>query len=148
MPMAFRPPRPEVAAGRRTDFPIRPLRLPRGGGDGLEIRPTTKEWPMCLLAILYRVCDDAPLVVGANREEYYARGGDPPRRLDGLDAVAGVDPTHGGTWLGVNSRGVLVAVTNRPKTHVVASPRSRGLLARDLLRHNSAVEAASAAARE
>ena len=33
---------------------------------------------MCLLALLYRVAD-AALVVGANREEYYTRGGDPPR---------------------------------------------------------------------
>jgi uncharacterized protein with NRDE domain len=103
---------------------------------------------MCLLAILHRVCHDAPLVIGANREEFYARGGDPPRRLDDLDAVAGVDPTHGGTWLGVNARGVLIAVTNRPKSIVPATPRSRGLLARELLRYNSAVEAASAAARD
>lgn len=103
---------------------------------------------MCLLAILHRVCRDAPLVIGANREEYYARGGDPPRRLDGLDAVAGVDPTHGGTWLGVNAKGVLIAVTNRHKSVLPDSPRSRGLLARELLRHNSAIEAASAAARE
>ena len=65
---------------------------------------------MCLLAILHRVCSDAALVIGANREEFYARGGDPPRRLEGLDAVAGVDPSHGGTWMGVNGHGVVAAV--------------------------------------
>jgi uncharacterized protein with NRDE domain len=103
---------------------------------------------MCLLAILHRVCSDASLVIGANREEFYARGGDPPRRLDGTDAVAGLDPAHGGTWLGVNAAGVLVAVTNRPKSVIPASPRSRGLLARDLLRCASAAEAVAAATRE
>src|SRR5207253_2764050 len=39
---------------------------------------------MCLLALFYRVVEDAPLVVGANREEAYARGGEPPRILDGV----------------------------------------------------------------
>lgn len=89
---------------------------------------------MCLLALFYRVLEDAPIVVGANREEAYARPGEPPRVLDGAcRAVAGVDPQAGGTWLGVNDRGVLVAVTNRPKSKVPDRPRSRGLLARDLL---------------
>lgn len=103
---------------------------------------------MCLLALLYRVARDAPVVVGANREESYARGGDPPRRLAGVAAVGGVDPAHGGTWLGVNARGVLVAVTNRKKSDLPANPRSRGLLARDLLLCRDAREAAARAACE
>lgn len=103
---------------------------------------------MCLLAILHRVCPDAHLIVGANREEFYARGGEPPRRLEDVDAVAGVDPTQGGTWLGVNARGVLIAVTNRPsKTVIPDAPRSRGLLARELLGCASAGEAVAKAAR-
>lgn len=103
---------------------------------------------MCLLALVYRVAGDAPVVVGANREESYQRGGDPPRRLDGVPAVAGVDPTHGGTWLGVNASGLLVAVTNRPRTQLPVHPRSRGLLVRDLLACPTAAEAARRAARE
>src|SRR5262245_52396832 len=101
---------------------------------------------MCLVALLYRVVDGAPVVLAANREEDYARGGDPPRRLDGVAAVGGVDPTHGGTWLGVNAGGVLVAVTNRPKTAVPERPRSRGLLVRELLGCASAKEAVDRAA--
>lgn len=103
---------------------------------------------MCLLAILYRVAADAPVVVAANREEFYDRAGDPPRRLDGVAAVGGVDPRHGGTWLGVNRHGVVVAVTNRSKSDVPAEPRSRGLLVRDLLHQptaSAAVETAVAA---
>jgi uncharacterized protein with NRDE domain len=101
---------------------------------------------MCLLALLHRVTED-PLVVGANREEYYRRGGDPPRRLEGVNAIGGVDPTHGGTWLGVNGAGLLVAVTNRRNSHLPDAPRSRGLLARELLGLPSAAEAAREAVR-
>jgi uncharacterized protein with NRDE domain len=89
---------------------------------------------MCLLALFFRAVPDAAVVVGANREEHYARGGEPPRLLPGpMRMVAGVDPRAGGTWLGVNERGLVVAVTNRAKTALPAQPRSRGQLARDLL---------------
>jgi hypothetical protein len=94
---------------------------------------------MCLLALFFRVVEDAAVVVGANREEYYERGGSPPRLLPGpIRAVAGVDPVAGGTWLGVNENGVLAAVTNRPKLPPLppasgGGPRSRGLLVREML---------------
>jgi uncharacterized protein with NRDE domain len=104
---------------------------------------------MCLLALFFRVVEDAPVVAAANREEFYARGGEPPRVLEGrCPALAGLDPLAGGTWLGVNERGVLIAVTNRPKSQVPQQPRSRGLLARDLLACDSAAAAADLAARE
>src|SRR5436305_14017005 len=103
---------------------------------------------MCLIALFFRAVEDAPLVVGANREEFYARGGEPPRLLDGpARAVAGLDPAAGGTWLGLNAHGVLVAVTNRRKSRVPPLPRSRGLLARDLLGCESAAAAVEAATR-
>ncbi len=103
---------------------------------------------MCLLALFFRVVEDAPLVVGANREEFYARGGDPPGLLGGpARAVAGLDPVAGGTWLGLNEHGVLVAVTNRRKSRPPDRPRSRGLLARDLLGCPSASAAVETATR-
>jgi hypothetical protein len=104
---------------------------------------------MCLLALFFRAVEDAPLVVGANREEFYDRPGEPPQVLPGPPrAVAGIDPRAGGTWLGVNEHGVLAAVTNRPRADVPARPRSRGLLARDLLACPTAAEAVALAARE
>jgi hypothetical protein len=104
---------------------------------------------MCLLALLYRVADDAPVVIGANREEFYQRGGEPPRRLSGpLEFVAGVDPLAGGTWLGVNAAGVVVALTNRRKSRPPAQGRSRGVLVRELLGLPSAAAAAQQAVRE
>jgi uncharacterized protein with NRDE domain len=104
---------------------------------------------MCLLALFFRVVEDAPVIVGANREELYRRGGEPPRILDGPKRfLAGVDPAAGGTWLGVNQQGLLVAVTNRPKSELPRAPRSRGLLARDLLGCPDATTAADLASRE
>jgi uncharacterized protein with NRDE domain len=104
---------------------------------------------MCLLALLFRTIPDAPVVVGANREEAYARNGEPPQLLPGrLGAIGGRDPTAGGTWLGVNERGVLAAVTNRPKIRLPEQPRSRGLLTRDLLGYPNATEAAAQSAKE
>jgi transport and Golgi organization protein 2 len=104
---------------------------------------------MCLLALFFRAVDDAPVVVGANREEFYARGGEPPRLLPGQPRiVAGLDPVAGGTWLGVNEFGVVIAVTNRRKSQIPPLPRSRGLLVRELLASRSAIAAAERATRE
>ena len=104
---------------------------------------------MCLLALFHRVVEDAPVVVGANREEAYRRGGEPPSLHHGTCRwVGGVDPSAGGTWLGVNQHGVLVAVTNRPKEAAPERPRSRGLLVRDLLGRPSAAAASELAVRE
>lgn len=104
---------------------------------------------MCLLALFFRVVEDAPVILGANREEFYARGGEPPALHAGpRPIVAGIDPRAGGTWLGINDRGVIVAVTNRSKSHVPLEPRSRGLLARDMLNCDSAAQAVELATRE
>ena len=104
---------------------------------------------MCLLAIFFRAVPDAPLVIGANREEAYGRGGEPPRILPGpMPAIAGRDPVAGGTWLGVNACGVVVAVTNRPIPSAPANARSRGVLARELLDCATAKEAVDLAVQE
>jgi hypothetical protein len=103
---------------------------------------------MCLLAVLYRVASDAPLIVAANREEAYDRPGTPPRLVaDPVSFVAGLDTKAGGTWLGLSGKGLVVAVTNAAKSRLPAEPRSRGLLVRDLLQCGSVREAAEEAAR-
>jgi uncharacterized protein with NRDE domain len=105
---------------------------------------------MCLLALFFRMVEDAPVVVGANREEEYSRGGTPPQLVTGGPArfIAGLDPVAGGTWLGVNEHGVLAAVTNRRKLELPRQPRSRGLLVRDLFACRTAKEASDLATRE
>jgi hypothetical protein len=104
---------------------------------------------MCLLAVLTRRTSDAPLMIGANREEFYDRGGEAPRILDGpVRAIAGIDPRAHGTWLGINKLGVLIAVTNRKKERLPPAPRSRGTLARELLGHHAAHASAEHALQE
>lgn len=104
---------------------------------------------MCLLAIFFRVVEDAPLVIGANREEFYNRPGEPPQILEGpARAIAGIDSLAQGTWLGVNDRGMVVAVTNRKKSNVPPQPRSRGLLAREMLECTSISKALDLAQKE
>jgi len=104
---------------------------------------------MCLLAILSRVAEDAPLILAANREEEYARGGTPPQLIeDKVRFVAGTDPRAGGTWFGVSEHGLVAAVTNGHKNGSREAVRSRGLLVKDLLGCRTAAEAARHAALE
>ncbi len=104
---------------------------------------------MCILAIQYKAARDAPILLVHNREERLDRPTQPPRIQSGRPRlVCGIDRKAGGTWLGVNQHGLVVAVANRPKTIVPAEPRSRGLLCRELLNCQTAKEAADRAARE
>ncbi len=104
---------------------------------------------MCLLTIVYRTSASAPIMVAANREEFFNRPSSPPEIHDGAPRVlCGTDLRAGGTWLGVNEHGLVVAVTNRLKATLPAAPRSRGVLCRELLKCKSASEAAERAVRE
>jgi len=104
---------------------------------------------MCLLAIQYKSVPEAPILVAANREEAYDRPTLVPSIQPGKPRVlSGVDAKAGGTWLGVNQTGLFVGAANRSKFFSPASPKSRGLLCRDLLRANSARHAVDIALEE
>jgi uncharacterized protein with NRDE domain len=104
---------------------------------------------MCLLAIHYRVLTEAPILLAANREEYYDRPTLPPHVQPGAPRVlCGVDARAGGTWLGVNEHGLVVAVTNRPSPRPPGDALSRGTLCRQLLEHSRASDASEQALRE
>jgi uncharacterized protein with NRDE domain len=82
---------------------------------------------MCVLAVGVRLADSLPIVLAANRDEYYDRPSEPPRLLAANPGVfGGFDPRGGGTWLGINEHGVVVALTNR----YVAIPERAGLPSR------------------
>jgi uncharacterized protein with NRDE domain len=85
---------------------------------------------MCTLIALFGVTADVPLVVAANRDEFYARPWAPPAALaDSPRIWGGRDLAKGGTWLGVTERGFFVGVTNQ-RSYGVAdrTKRSRGQL--------------------
>jgi len=96
---------------------------------------------MCLLVAVSGIDPDAPLVIGANRDERLDR---PATALDVLQRghpriLGGRDHEAGGTWLAVNEHGVVAGLTNRP------SPggrdprlRSRGELPLALAGHRQA----------
>jgi uncharacterized protein with NRDE domain len=89
---------------------------------------------MCTLIILNQVVSGLPVVLAANRDEFYAREAKPAHHLgDGI--WAGVDAEAGGTWLGVTERGFFAALTNhRGSGPDARAPRSRGHVVMDLLR--------------
>jgi len=88
---------------------------------------------MCVMALWLRPASDTPLVVAANRDEFRARPSAPPQALE-KGIVGGKDLRGGGTWFGVNDRGLFVAVTNRRAPARVEASYSRGLLALEALR--------------
>ncbi len=89
---------------------------------------------MCLILVAWKAHPDFPLVVAANRDEFYARPtaaaapwpGD-PRVLAGRDLEAG------GTWLGIREDGRFAAVTNVREPGAPRGALSRGGLTRAFL---------------
>src|SRR5262245_38507610 len=99
---------------------------------------------MCVLLAHFRVRDDAPVVLLANRDESFAREFDPPTRRPGREGIVAPRDRHaGGTWIGTNAAGLVVALTNRPAPPAPADVRSRGLLVSDVLKRASTAEAAA-----
>jgi hypothetical protein len=70
---------------------------------------------MCTVAIALRCIPGLDLLVVANRDEQLDRPGTPPQRvrLGDRTALSPRDLRAGGTWIGVNDRDVVAAVTNR-----------------------------------
>lgn len=90
---------------------------------------------MCLILIAHGARSDFPLVIAANRDEYYRR----PTASAGFwqdhpHILAGRDLECMGTWLGVTRRGRFAAITNfrDPRGHKTDAP-SRGELVRNFL---------------
>lgn len=90
---------------------------------------------MCLILLALSSHPKYPLIVAANRDEFYARPtADAAFWDDAPHVLAGRDLREGGTWLGVNKRGRFAAVTNYRGPHSgVAEPVSRGQLVGDYL---------------
>jgi uncharacterized protein with NRDE domain len=102
---------------------------------------------MCLLAVLFRVHPEAPVVLAANRDERYARETEPIQvlRSAGPRILGGRDALGGGTWLAVNEHGAYAGITNRPVANGRdASRRSRGEFPAMLTGHVSAEDAVQA----
>jgi uncharacterized protein with NRDE domain len=103
---------------------------------------------MCTIFCFWRVWPSLPLLVAANRDELYARPASPPTitEANGLRILAGIDARFGGSWMGANSAGLFVGLTNRRGGD--ARPGSRGAIVMEALACTDVHEAAEAVAAE
>jgi uncharacterized protein with NRDE domain len=90
---------------------------------------------MCLIVLAWQEHPDFPLVVAANRDEFFAR---PSAKAafweEAPDVLAGRDLEAGGTWLGVSRQGRFAALTNyREGAKQRPGAPSRGALVADFL---------------
>ncbi len=84
---------------------------------------------MCLVLFAYDPQSAHPLVVAANRDEFYARPAESAHFWDDApDILAGRDLSAGGTWLGVSRTGRFATVTNFAEEGPSEAPLSRGRL--------------------
>lgn len=85
---------------------------------------------MCLILLAWRAHPDYPLVVAANRDEFFARPTAPAAFWqEAPQVLAGRDLEAGGTWLGVSRNGRFAALTNyRDPIRNKAGAPSRGAL--------------------
>lgn len=97
---------------------------------------------MSLLAIVYHLVPEAPVLVAYNREESLDRICPAPSIQSGKPRIlASMDQHTGGTYLGMNQNGLFVGVIRRKKYDMPMNPRSRGSLAKEMLKCNSAQQA-------
>ncbi len=102
---------------------------------------------MCIMMVMYQTVPDYPIVVAANRDEYYSRSASGPCVLQ-HDPMSwgGRDQRAGGSWLGVNAHGLVVGLTNRRMSEEQENAedrRSRGLLCLDALRQHEPADVAA-----
>jgi len=91
---------------------------------------------MCLILLSWQKLPDQPLIIAANRDEFYSR---PTLAADFWpdypQILAGRDLEYGGSWLGVSRNGRFAAVTNLREVEAPGD-RSRGDLVKNFLLSN------------
>ena len=90
---------------------------------------------MCLILFALDVSPRFPLIMAANRDEFYHRPATPmdfwPKPLD---ILAGKDVSAGGTWFGITRSGKFAALTNfRDPSRMISQAPTRGEIITDLL---------------
>jgi uncharacterized protein with NRDE domain len=96
---------------------------------------------MCLIAMAWGASSEYPLVIAANRDEFYARPTAPVAwwtSASGQRILSGRDLKDGGTWMGFAPNGRFAMLTNvrNPAAQAPAQARSRGELVVDWLSSN------------
>jgi uncharacterized protein with NRDE domain len=90
---------------------------------------------MCVIYLAYKTQPDYPLILLANRDEFYSRPtASAAYWTDFPNIYGGRDLVSGGTWLGVTKGGRLAAVTNYRDPSAQVGGLSRGNLVADFLK--------------
>lgn len=96
---------------------------------------------MCVIFFAYKTHSEFPLILLANRDEFYNRPTEKAKYWkDFPDILAGRDLVGGGTWLGVTKQGRFAAVTNYRDPNAPTGAISRGNLVADFLKTNESAE--------
>jgi uncharacterized protein with NRDE domain len=96
---------------------------------------------MCVIFFAYEVHPLYPLILLANRDEFYVRPTEKAQNWkDFPEIFAGRDLVGGGTWLGVTRKGRFAAVTNYRDPSAPAGTISRGNLVADFLKTDESTE--------
>jgi uncharacterized protein with NRDE domain len=96
---------------------------------------------MCLIVFAWRPSHALPLIVAANRDEFYARPTLPLAQWPETPYVyAGRDLEAGGTWMGIGADGRFAALTNIRKPGQPPGRRSRGELVAQFLTSTLSIE--------
>lgn len=92
---------------------------------------------MCLIVLAIDVSEEFPLIFLSNRDEFYQRPTENMHWWDDQDILAGKDLQAGGTWLAINSKKQIAAVTNyRDPHHFKNDAPTRGNIPVDILHSN------------
>ncbi len=90
---------------------------------------------MCLIALAINLDENYPFIFISNRDEFFQRPTQSMFWWKDEDILAGKDLKAGGTWLAVNSKRQIAAVTNyRDPTHNNPNAPSRGAVPVNLLK--------------
>lgn len=97
---------------------------------------------MCIIAVSFKTHAEFPLIIAANRDEFYVRQTEAAHIWQHAPHIlAGRDVEQGGTWLGVSKTGRFVAITNfRNPALPERGTYSRGQIATDFLNSESSAQ--------
>lgn len=96
---------------------------------------------MCLIVFAWKPGHAQPLIVAANRDEFYARPSLPLAQWPEAPHVhAGRDLEAGGTWLGIGANGRFAALTNIRDPHTSPARKSRGELVARFLTGEASID--------
>lgn len=89
---------------------------------------------MCTLLFSFKTIEKEPLILLANRDEFYQRPTKTAHWWDDFpNILAGRDMQAGGTWMGINKNGRIAAITNYRKFPLENYATSRGDLVKKFL---------------